>query len=94
MIRGLASPYGLPYNTGTGEIPKTLSFFKMQLADLQKEIDETRSFVNDADREYQFSLAGGTLHEIREAKNRLGRYRSKMGRLIRQRMRLRKEAWK
>ena len=59
----------------------------MQLADLQREIDETRSIINDADRDYQFSLAGGTLHEIREAKNRLGRYRSKMGRLIRQRMR-------
>ena len=66
----------------------------MQLADLQREIDETRSIINDADRDYQFSLAGGTLHELREAKNRLGRYRSKMGRLIRQRMRFQKEAWK
>ena len=52
----------------------------MQLADLQREIDEPRSSINDADRDYQFSLAGGTLHEIREAKNRLARYRSKMGR--------------
>ena len=75
-----------------GEIPKTLNFFQMTLETLQLEIDETKSILNDADRDYQFSLAGGTLHEIREAKNRLGRYRAKMGRLIRQRMRLQSEA--
>ena len=75
-----------------GEIPKTLNFFQMTLETLQLEIDQTKNNLNDADREYQFSLAGGTLHEIREAKNRLGRYRAKMGRLIRQRMRLQSEA--
>ena len=75
-----------------GEIPKTLNSFKMTLDSLQLEIDETKSILNDADREYQFSLAGGTLHEIREAKNRLGRYRAKMGRLIRKRMRIESEA--
>ena len=64
----------------------------MTLETLQLEIDQTKNNLNDADREYQFSLAGGTLHEIREAKNRLGRYRAKMGRLIRQRMRLQSEA--
>ena len=75
-----------------GEIPKTLIFFKMHLKDLQREIDETRSILFKADRDYQFSLAGGTLQEIREAKNRLGRYRAKMGRLIRKRMRFESEA--
>tara|TARA_Y100000593_G_scaffold94693_2_gene195156 strand:- start:1754 stop:1957 length:204 start_codon:yes stop_codon:yes gene_type:complete len=64
----------------------------MTLETLQLEIDQTKNNLNDADREYQFSLAGGTLQEIREAKNRLGRYRTKMGRLIRQRMRLQSEA--
>ena len=64
----------------------------MTLETLQLEIDQTKNNLNDADREYQFSLAGGTLQEIREAKNRLGRYRAKMGRLIRQRMRLQSEA--
>ena len=64
----------------------------MHLKDLQLEIDETRSMLFKADREYQFSLAGGTLQEIREAKKRLGRYRAKMGRLIRQRMKFECEA--
>ena len=64
----------------------------MTLETLQLEIDQTKNNLNDADREYQFSLAGGTLQEIREAKNRLGRYRAKMGRLIRTRMRLQSEA--
>ena len=64
----------------------------MTLETLQLEIDQTKNNLNDADREYQFSLAGGTLQEIREAKNRLGRYRAKMGRLIRKRMRFESEA--
>ena len=64
----------------------------MTLETLQLEIDQTKNNLNDADREYQFLLAGGTLQEIREAKNRLGRYRAKMGRLIRQRMRFECEA--